>query len=211
MGYEVPIGKGRKFMNRGGVLNTLFGGYDFTWAYTIASGTPQGMSISGVSPTQYNYPGFMPTYGGVVLMKRPKLRDNWQDLGGDRFTAANQNSMIDCGPVVLQWGNDCFTYVRAFTRGNNGSNLWNMQRIIAHSLAISKEVPIKERLMLDVRLDMQNPFKWYNWGGPSTSLNVQSLNNAKSFGTNSGNGESGTGTAGFGGTPLLNLTLAFKW
>jgi hypothetical protein len=211
MHYEIPVGKGRKFLSRGGWLNTVFGGYNFMWTYTIASGNPAGMSISGVSPTQYNYPSYMPTYGGVLLMQRPKLRDNWQDLGGDRFTQNNQNSMIDCGTFVVNWGNDCFTYVRSFSRGNNGSNVWDNQRLIAHSLAASKEVPIKERLRLMVRLDFQNPFKWYNWGGSSTSLNVQSVANSKSFGTNSGGGESGTGTAGYGGTPLMNLTLAFKW
>jgi len=79
------------------------------------------------------------------------------------------------------------------------------------NLAASKEVPIKERLRLLLRLDFQNPFKWYNWGGPSTTLNIQSVANSRSFGTNSGGGESGTGTAGYGGTPLMNLTLAFKW
>lgn len=75
---------------------------------------------------------------------------------------------------------------------------------------MSKEIPLKERLRLQLRLDFQNPFKWYNWGGPNTGLNVRSLANSKSFGTNNGSGETGTGTAGYGGTPLLNLTLAFK-
>jgi len=210
MNYEVPVGKGRRFLNQGGWLDTVLGGYNLMWTYTIASGTPAGMSISGY-PTTYNYPTYMPRYGGVMLMRLPRLRDNWQDLGSDRFNQANQNSMIDCGQVTVGWGNDCFTYMPSFSRGTNGSNLWNNQRIIAHSLAASKQVPIRERLTLELRLDFQNPFKWYNWGGPSTSLNVQSLANARTFGTNSGGGESGTGTAGYGGTPLLNLSLAFKW
>jgi hypothetical protein len=210
MNYEIPVGKGRRWLNQGGWLDTFLGGYNFMWTYTIASGTPAGMSISG-NPTTYNYPTYMPRYGGVMLWRLPRLRDNWQDLGGDRFNQANQNSMIDCGDVTVGWGNACFSYVPSFSRGTNGSNLWNNQRIIAHSLAASKEVPIKERITLQLRLDFQNPFKWYNWGGPNTNLNVQSLANAKLFGTNSGGGESGTGTAGYGGTPLMNLTLAFKW
>ncbi len=59
----------------------------------------------------------------------------------------------------------------------------------------------------------QDPLKWYNWGGPNTQLNVQSLANAAVFGKiNPGNnGETATGTAGFGGTPLLNMTVALKW
>ncbi|MEO8593737.1 MAG: carboxypeptidase-like regulatory domain-containing protein [Candidatus Solibacter sp.] len=210
MNYEIPVGKGRKFMNRGGWVNTLLGDYNMMFTYTIASGAPAGMSITG-GPTTNNYPGYMPTYGGVMLKERPSLRDNWQDLGGDRFNAANQNSMIDCGAVQVGSGNDCFSYVPSFTRGTNGSNVWDNQRQVIANAAFSKEVPIKERLKFVLRLDIQNPFKWYNWGGPNTQLNIQSVQNAKTYGTNTGSGEASSGTAGYGGTPLMNLTLAFKW
>ena len=228
MNYEIPVGKGRHFLGQTHRwLDALVGGYNMAWTYTIASGLPTGMSISGVSLPSYTagtqtlnninvpqYPGFMPGFGGVILTRRPELRDNWQDLGGDRFNQANQNSMINCGATVVNYGNDCFTYVRPFGYGNNGANVWNNQRLIAASASVSKEVPLKgERTRLQVRLDLQNPFKWYNWGGPSTGLNVQSLTSANTFGKiNPGsNGETGTGTAGYGGTPLLNLTLALKW
>ncbi len=55
--------------------------------------------------------------GGVVLLKWPALRSDWQDLGGDRFNEGNQNSMIDCGPTILNYGNSCFTYVQPFGLG----------------------------------------------------------------------------------------------
>jgi hypothetical protein len=228
MNYEIPVGKGRHFLghtNR--LLDTILGGYNMAWTYTIASGLPAGMSISGVSLPSYTaggqtfknisvpqYPSFMPNYGGVVLIKRPSLRNNWQDLGGDRFNQGNQNSMINCGSTVVNWGNDCFTYIPAFSLGNNAANVWNNQRIIAASASIGKEIPLKgERVRLQLRLDLQNPLKWFNWGGPSTSLNVQSLANALTFGKiNPGsNGETATGTAGYGGTPLLNMNVAVKW
>jgi len=210
MNYTLPVGKGKRFLNRGGWMNVLFGGYDMMWTYTIASGTPAGMNISG-APTTFNYPSYMPRYGNVMLNRLPVLRENWQDLGGDRFTQNNQNSMIDCGAFTVGQGNECFTYIPSFARGTNGSNLWDNQRIIVGNFAASKEVPIGERVRLAIRLDYQNPFKWYNWGGPTTTLNIQSVANAKAFGTNSGGGESGTGTAGYGGTPMMNLSLAIKW
>lgn len=208
--YELPVGKGRWFLNRGGWLDTVFGGYNIMGTYTIASGMPLGISISG-NPTTYNYPSYMPRYGSVIMLRVPRLRDNWQDLGGDRFTQNNQNSMIDCGAVQVGWGNDCATYVPSFSRGTAGSNMWSAQRMIAASLAASKEITLGEPLKLAIRLDFQNPFHWFNWGAPSTTLNVQSLANSKSFGTNSFGGETGTGTAGYGGTPLMNLTLALRW
>jgi hypothetical protein len=64
-----------------------------------------------------------------------------------------------------------------------------------------------ERTRLQIRLDLQNPFKWYNWGGPSTSLNVQTAANALTFGKiNPGsNGETATGTAGYRGHSPVEL------
>ena len=207
MNYEIPVGKGRRFMNKGGILNYLFGGFDLVWSYNISSGSPLGMSISGQN-TQ-NYPNYMPTYGNVVLLQRPGLRSNWQDLGNDRFVQNNQNSMIDCGAVVVGWGNSCFTYIPSFQRGNNGVNLYDAQRIIVANMSASKEIPIKERLKFQFRFDFQNPFKWYNLAQPSTSLNMSSINNAKGFGTTAVGSEATAGATG--GVPVMHITLALKW
>jgi hypothetical protein len=207
MTYEIPVGKGRRFLNRGGLLNYLLGDFDFVWAYTISSGSPSGMDISGEN-TQ-NYPGYMGTYGNVLLLKRPQLRNNWQDLGNDRFTQNNQNSMIDCGAVQVGWGNDCMVYVPSFSRGNNGGNVWDSQRRIVANMSASKEIPIKERLRFQFRFDFQNPFKWYNWAAPNSTLNIQNLTNARSYGTTGVGSEATAGATG--GVPLMNITLAFKW
>jgi hypothetical protein len=235
MNYEVPVGKGRKFMgstNR--LLDAVFGGYNVMWTYTIASGMPTGMGLSGISVPANTvggtgtasvgipqYPGYMPGFGSLLLLRRPRMRDNWQDLGTNRFDQKSQNSMIDCGTAIANGsplaGNDCFTYVRPYSYGNNGSNVWTNQRIIAANAAISKELKLKgEQTRLQLRLDWQNPLKWFNWGGPSNSINVQTqqqIDTNNTFGKiNPGsNGETGTGTAGYGGTPLLNLTIAIKW
>jgi hypothetical protein len=207
MNYEIPVGQGRRFLNHGGWRNALLGGFDFVWTYNIATGSPLGMSITGQN-TQ-NYPSWMGTYGDVILSKVPRLRDNWQDLGADRFTQNNQNSMIACGTAVVGVGNDCFTYIPSFSRGTNGRNLWDRQRIIVANMSASKEIPIRERLRFQFRFDFQNPFKWYNWGSPTTQLSMANLNNTKSYGT-TGVGSEATAAA-TGGVPLMDLTLAFKW
>ena len=142
-------------------------------------------------------------------MKVPQLRDNWQDLGGDRFTQNNQNSMVSCGTPVVGWGNDCFTYIPSFTRGTNGRNLWGRQRIIVANMSASKEIPIKERLKFQFRFDFQNPFKWYNWAPPGTQLSMANLANTKAFGTTAVGSEATAATTG--GVPLMNITLALKW
>jgi hypothetical protein len=209
MNYEIPIGKGRKFLNRGGVLDKVLGQWNFGWMYTIASGNMGGQGVSG-QPSTNNYPGYMPTYGSVMMLKVPQLRSNWQDIGGDRFNTYGMNNMIgNCGAVVLAWGNDCFTYVPSFSRGTNGNNLWNTQRTIAASATVSKEIAIWERVRLQLRLDAQNPLKWYNWGSPNSTINVQNLNNSKQFGTPGVSSDGGT--TAYGGVPMYNMTIAIKW
>ena len=207
MTYEIPIGKGRKWLNHRGVVDNVIGGFNLVWTYTITSGNPAGISIAG--NTALEYPSFMPTYGNVMLLQNPRLRNDWQDLGGDRFNQNNQNSMINCGTFVVNWGDSCMAADPAFTNGTNGVNVWNTQRAIAASVSASKEVIIHERLRFQFRWDFQNPFKWYNWAPPTTSLNISSLSNSKSFGTTSVGGEAVS--TNYGGLPAMNITLAFKW
>ena len=57
--YELPVGKGRHFLNRGGILNYIIGGYDISWIQTVDSGNPFGFTFAN-SP--YNY---YPTYIGA--------------------------------------------------------------------------------------------------------------------------------------------------
>jgi hypothetical protein len=204
MTYELPIGKGRWLLNRGGVTNVLLGGWEMVWTYSILSGAPLGMGISN-SPVSNTYPSWMPGYGNVILKRVPRLRDNWTDLGGDRWTLANQNSLIDCGPATAT-GNDCFSYIPGYERGTNGRNLWDSQRTVGASASVSKEIPIKERMRLQLRYDLQNPFKWYNWPTPSTTL---SLTNPQLYGKVTPGNEATT--AHLGGVPLMNVTVALRW
>jgi hypothetical protein len=48
--YELPFGKGRKFMNRGGIFNALFGGWDFAYTQTFRPSQSRSRRRSG-------YPG----------------------------------------------------------------------------------------------------------------------------------------------------------
>ncbi|MEO8370901.1 MAG: TonB-dependent receptor [Candidatus Solibacter sp.] len=199
--YELPVGKGRRFMNKGGWTNALLGGFNAVLAFSVRSGGPLSFTLSGAPTLQY--PSFMPNYGNVMLLKTPQLRDNWQDLGGDRFNQANQNNTWDCG-ANTKVGNDCFTYIPSYSMGTDGRNITDTQRVIAFSFSATKSVKITEALNFEFRYDFQNPFKWYTWNAPSTLLN---LNSPAAFGKVTGD----AGTANLGGQPLMNIGLALRW
>ena len=66
MTYDLPFGKGRTLLNRGGVVNALFGGYTFVWTYDIYTGNPVTL---GFTNSPYNYlPGFMGIGGRPNLL-----------------------------------------------------------------------------------------------------------------------------------------------
>jgi hypothetical protein len=162
MTYEIPVGKGRRFMNHGGIWNLIAGGYNFVWTFSAYSGQPAGLSISGSPYSSQQYPSFMPNFGSGIMGQAPKLRSDWQDLGGNRFTQNAQNSTINCGydnSWVQNVGNSCMSVIPPFSIGNNNAELFDQQRIFAASASLAKDIPIKERLHLQLRLDYQNPFK----------------------------------------------------
>jgi hypothetical protein len=215
MTYELPVGKGRKFMNTGGWKDKVFGGWDFVWTYTISSGGAENLGMSGgtYQSSNYQYPGYMPNYGNVLLLVDPKLRSNWQDLGANRFNSNWENSVWQCGfdnSWVAQWGNSCMVEKQPFSLGNDGTDVAYVERIIAATASLGKIVPLKERLKLQLRLDYQNPFKWYNWGPPGASVNIAASASSifnKGFGVAGGDAVTST----YGGDPLMNATIALKF
>jgi len=198
MTYELPLGKGRKWLNRGGWINAAFGGFDMVYLYRISSGDSLTFGFGG-SPFQY-MPGVVATRGGRPNSTRARLRDNWTDIGGDRFVQANQNGLIESMSY--------FAYPAAFTQGNVGRNTFDRQRFIDTQFSASKEWKIKERATAEFRFDFQNPFKWYNLSAPNATVN---FTNPAAFGkVSTSTSDEGT-TANAGGQGLMNITLSFRF
>jgi hypothetical protein len=205
--YDLPFGKGRSFMNRGGVLNGVLGGYTLVFQYDAYSGNSVTLTTTN-SPNTY-LPGFI----GIAtnrpnLLGTPTLRDNWQDLGGDRFNQGNQNSTICCLSD--------FAYPAAYTFGNAGKNTFYTQRGIGASFSARKEFVIRERLHAQLRFDFQNPFAWYNWGNPNTTIDLKNVVAGTTTAT-SGNlfgkvpSSNEATTVADGGVPMMNATIKFVW
>jgi len=211
--YELPLGKGKRFMSGGGWLNWLFGGYSLAWNYHIWIPTPLSVSYTGASylnpvtgrwGSRQDYPGYEPIVGSSLFrIKDPKLRDNWQDLGGDRFVQANHNPLItNCGTAIPDWGNECVVVAPSFINGNMPGNMWTAQRIIAANMSAYKDFTIKERFKAQIRFDFYNPFKWYNWNTVVTSM---SQTNPRLFGTVTNMTDFNDSVEG--GPPSMNLSF----
>jgi hypothetical protein len=205
--YDLPFGKNRLLLSHTNkVLDAIIGGYTLTWTYDIYSGNPISW---GFTNSPYTYlPSFIGIGGRPVMLGTPELRDNWQDLGGDRFNQGNQNSTITSLAD--------FAYPGQYQFGNAGKNTFYTQRGIGASFSARKEFALYERVRLQLRFDFQNPFKWYNWGNMTTTVDLKNVVAGTSTPTSSNlfgkvpSGNEAT-TVADGGVPMMNATIRITW
>ena len=186
--YELPFGKGRTWLsNSHRAVDWIAGGWSFSWNFSVWTPTPLSIGYTGgtyVNPVtgalggRQDYPSYEPLPGGgIYLVQDPQLRDNWQDIGTNRFVQTAQNPIVtNCGttPIIQSngatWGNQCEVVAPSFKNGNLPGNEWASERIIGANASMYKDFTVKDRFKAQIRLDFFNPFKWYNWTSFNTTM-----------------------------------------
>jgi hypothetical protein len=210
--YELPVGKGRQFVNRGRVLDFLIGGYDLSWIQTVDTGNPFGFTFSN-SP--YNY---YPTITGTRvpnLVATPTMPQFGlgSDIGPSRFNQSNEYALIgasggspasyaNCAPPVCNIS--AFAPPPPFTPGNAGRNILTGPASYYSMLSAKKNFRITERVNLQFRYDFQNPFHNFGFSAPNATVDFK---NPQLFGKIT----SDVATASLTGEPLMNLMLRLSW
>ncbi len=163
--YELPVGKGKKWVNQGGLMNTLFGGWKVAVTENINSGVPISVTHTG-SPNRYLTASRVNPTTTIENAKVP----NW-DMG-QRFPTAAQTPYFNM---------NSFAYPDAYTIGSLGARVLQAPALLwMQCFATKSWRPIGERFMLSVRLDGHNlPHKNPNLGAPNTTYN---LNNPGAWG-----------------------------
>jgi hypothetical protein len=163
--YELPVGKGQRWMNRGGVLNALLGGWKLNVSENTMSGQPISVSHAG-SPNRYLTASRV---NAIAPVEQAKV-DNW-DMG-QRFPTAAQTPYFNMST---------FAYPAAYTIGSLGSRVLEAPGLYwMQCFATKSWNPVGERLRLSFRLDGHNlPHKRPNLAAPNTQYN---LNNTGAWG-----------------------------
>lgn len=190
--YELPFGRGRKLMNRGGIVNTLIGGWDFAYTQTFQSGPPMVISFAG-SPNNYLPGNARPNLVPGV----DPITPNWT-IGANRFPTQAQVPYLNAA---------AFSYPAAFTAGTLGRNVFEAPGITWPQFSLSKEWKVYERARFILRWDSNNPFKSPNYGQPDATYNLQNLANFGRVGTATRGGFSDVGTA----QPNHLLVFRLEW
>ncbi len=168
---EFPFGKGRRWMNSGGLKDWVLGGWDGAWTQTYQSGPPVTVSFAG-SPNNYLQGAARPHQ--ILPNDQAQVQD-WQ-IGAHRFPLSAQNRYFSF---------DGFAYPAAFTPGTLGRNTFESPGLRWTQVSLSKEFVFKERFRFEFRWDINNLTKEPQFGDPNGAFN---LTNRASFGTIGGIG-----------------------
>lgn len=160
--YDLPFGKGKQFLNQGGIVDKVLGGWTTSTIITFQTGTPFRVFGSYNTFNDIND-------GGVVL--NGITADDFKKHTG-RYTASDGTpyfldptwvkQIIDNGNIVSNTTPG--TYSKLFLHGPNQTFV---------DLGISKSASITERVKFKFQTELINAFNhpvfandvWWYWGG----------------------------------------------
>jgi hypothetical protein len=144
--YELPFGKGKKFLDEGGVVNAIAGGWQVSSTFQIHSGLP-----------------FTPTMGTANLSGA---------LSGSWYPNRVGNGSLS-NPTVQGWFDpSAFTAPAEYTFGNSGRNILRGPGFANWNASASKSfhVPLGEAGRLEIRADAYDVLNHANFGNPNASI-----------------------------------------
>ncbi|HKV91498.1 MAG TPA: TonB-dependent receptor [Candidatus Angelobacter sp.] len=133
--YELPFGKDKKWLSKGGPAQNILGGFLFSGNVTLASGLPFSPQIFGRG---------VDLGRGVTGSARPDL-------------ATGQSIQLS-DPTIQEWFNTAAFTAPANVFGTAGRNSIIGPGTVQVDMSVSKNIQIKEMQALEVRLSATNVF-----------------------------------------------------
>lgn len=156
--YELPFGKGRRYLKNGKATNFAFGGWQLSGILSARSGNPVNPIVTRAASSLPD--GIALQDGGVTT------RPNY--VGGVPIVPANQN--------INNWVNvAAFAMPANGTWGNAGRNIIRGPKFWQADLSLTKGFPLTERVILDFRADAFNAPNRPQFGDPSGDFSSPSF------------------------------------
>jgi hypothetical protein len=154
--YDLPFGKSRRYLNQGGPLDWVLGGWQLGGILMMRSGRPFSPVVNGdISNTgTTNYPNRV---GSGELPSNQRTIDRWFDLSA-------------------------FTVPAAYTYGNSGRNFLYGPGFVNADLKIGKSFMFRERYRVEFRCEMFNFTNTPHFGVPAATVNLANAGQIRSAG-----------------------------
>lgn len=154
--YDLPVGKGRRWLNRSGAADWILGGWQIGGIVNFRTGRPFSPTITtDLSNTgTTNYPNRV---ASGVLPPSARSLDRWFDLAA-------------------------FTIPAQYTYGNSGRNILFGPGLRSADLKLGKNFYFAERYRLEFRAEMFNFTNTPAFGLPNASVNLAQAGQIRSAG-----------------------------
>jgi hypothetical protein len=149
--YDLPFGKGRKYLDQGGVANAVLGGWQLSSIFRYSTGIPFFFRLTG---NACNVPGQF--RAGCIPAIKPGANPFAQDL-----------SSFDPGKGPL-FNKDAFEPVSAFNfYYGTGARVTSYRGLGFHNhdLSLVKNTSLGGRMNLQLRIEAFNLWNWHIFGG----------------------------------------------
>ena len=158
--YELPVGKGRRFLNQGGVADAVIGGWELGSIFSMQSGFP-----------------------ATVIDNKDQSNTG---IGFDRPNATGQNAVLprDVRNPDRWFNTAAFALQPYGTFGTAGRNTVITPGSIQWDFSVHKQFRIVENHALQFRFEAFNFLNHPNWGNPDLSLTSQTFGRINSTRTN---------------------------
>jgi hypothetical protein len=148
--FELPVGKGRKFLNTGGIGNFVLGGWQFGGILTLQDGFPLTAYCSG---------GAVQNGGGSCYPDATGVNPNLPRSEQQRTRFFNTAAFVDRGP-----GGSRYRY------GNSARNTIIGPGIINFDASINKKFDLTETRFIEFRTEFFNLPNHPIWNPPNTTI-----------------------------------------
>ena len=148
--YELPVGKGRRFLNQGGIVNGVLGGWQVSGITSFMTGPPDKVTLPG------NWLNI-----GTRVSGRP-------DCVADPHDSSLSDNVRSNG--LVYFNTSAFQLPAQRTPGNCGRNVLRSPGVNNWDLSLQKNTRITERVSLQTRFEFFNTWnhaQWQMWSGRS--------------------------------------------
>jgi len=148
--WELPVGKGRRWMNRGGALNHLLGGWAFTNLLSMQTGNYYTITV----------PNARQRLGATGI------GDWWPDrIRNPRLDTRTAQRWFDTKAFALPRLPDGTWYL-----GNAGRAILNEDGLLNIDIGLNKSFPVTETMRLQFRWELFNLTNTPTLGTPTTNF-----------------------------------------
>jgi hypothetical protein len=154
--YALPVGSGSQLLSHTPVLSQAIGGWKISTIAQFQTGYPYNISSGADTLNLFEGAQYVTEIGNPNISRGSRTVQSW--FNTKAFTATPANTLGNA-PRATFYG--------------PGQNVWD--------LSLMREVPIRERLRLTLRVDAHNAFNHPQFSGLGTSMA-----NTKTFGTVTG-------------------------